>query len=1053
MKISEYAESFHNEWTKKYAKIRGVFVKQEPLFCQLLPDMTKYSAHLTPMRIFQSDEKQKSIHDLNTQTASFMWFQLLIRIILTMENNRDDRAKKDLIDVCRKRYEGNITEQQRITEFENNYRSGQAIHWYTRDSFLYRSVNRAFRTADIDIIYQFRFIIAEIHEQLASLSRPSTANLVVYRGQLISTEEMRIIEANQEKGFISMNTFLSTTENCDQAVGFSGIGTGVPEGLKCVLYKITIGETRQPFARIDGLSAIPTENEILFSIGTVFRIDSVEEWPSGWEVSLNLTTEVEERFEMLMKHFLDEIGQKPTLAMLGKFLMMQGDYNRAKRYFEFLLDMNGSDTDDEGRVICYEYLANISDEKGEYEKAMYYHHQILNIQQRRLNPDDPYFTQIYNNIAATQMALGQYDEAAKNFELSISYDVQNQSYDKRGLSISYNNVATMYTELGDYTNAAHYYEKALENQLELGLGALKHPDIAIIYHNLATLYDDMKQPERAIQYYEEALTIQKVSLPPEHPARIVTESGLAMAYLQMNNNTLALQTCLAVLDSKLKIHPPNFPSLSKTYMNLGYIYQDSGDFNKAEEQYKIALQINERHLPANHPQTGKNHQLIGDLYDEMGKTKEALNHYQQARYIFQIQDTPSFTELGKAYVNLGTIETVSSKAIDYLEQGLSTLLRVDVIDKRVLAFAYDALGTKHRECDNLEEALKNHKKALDLGLELVNYDENHPSLSNYYHGLGATFADQGNIEKGLEYVQKALNNMLKIRDPDHPILGPIYNTLGDCYNELKKHDQAIEYYQKAINAYKQPNAQNLRSLAMAYVSMGSTHYDINDQEKAIEYYRMALDLQLKNLEPDDPDLIVTYWYLASYYEDREDYTAALTYLIPKLTIQEKVLSSFDLELADAYHDVGTIYFFNKQYQCAVELYEKSLNIRRQQKSRLASAYDALGDAYKSLYEFDAALNNYEMAIKHLIEEGEKEKSDDYYEVLCTLYKSVGTMQQRLNLLDEAQKSLQQSLALCDTYLINNEEHDELRCNILKSLAQIDKTTQKITSRSLVCSIY
>ncbi|CAF3032374.1 unnamed protein product [Rotaria sp. Silwood2] len=296
--------------------------------------------------------------------------------------------------------------------------------------------------------------------------------------------------------------------------------------------------------------------------------------------------------------------------------------------------------------------------------------------------------------------------------------------------------------------------------------------------------------------------------------------------------------------------------------------------------------------------------------------------------------------------------------------------------------------------------------------------------------------------------------MLKIRDPGHPILGPIYNALGDCYNELNKHDRAIEYYQKAITAYKQPNAQNLRSLAMAYVSMGSAHYDINDQDKVIEYYRMALDLQLKNLEPDDPDLIVTYWYLASYYEDREDYTAALTYLIPKLTIQEKVLSSFDLELADAYHDVGTIYFFNKQYQCAVKLYEKSLNIRRQQKSRLASTYDeALGDAYKSLYEFDAALNNYEMAIKHLIEEGKKEKSDDYYEVLCTLYKSVGIMQQRLNLLDETQKHLQQSLALYDTYLTNNEEHAELRCNILKSLAQIDKTAQKMTPRSSICSIY
>jgi tetratricopeptide (TPR) repeat protein len=729
-------------------------------------------------------------------------------------------------------------------------------------------VNRAFRTADIDIIYQFRFIIAEIHDQLASLPRPSTADLVVYRGQIISTAELRIIEKNQKKGFISMNTFLSTTDDYNQAVRFSGIGTGsLPDGLESVVYQITVGQTRQPFANISSLSTISTENEILFSIGTVFRIDSVEDWPCGWLVSLTLTTEVEERFEILMNHFRDEIGQKPTLAMLGKFLMMQGDYSRAQRYFQFLLDQNELNLDDQGRVICYTYLANILDEKGEYEQAMTYHQQILDIQQRSLGSDDPYFSQIYNNMAATQMALGQYNDATKNFQLSLSIDLQCQPQDKSGIATSYNNVAFMYNEMEDYPKSAEYYEKALEKQLKLGLDTLKHPDIAITYHNLGSLYDDMKQHTKAIDYYEKALVIQKTSLPPEHPSRTITESSIAMAYLQLNNHTLALEKCQAALDSKLKIHPPNFPSLSKSYMNLGYIYSDLGDFIKAEAQYKIALQIRECHLPNNHPETGTNHQLLGDLYDEMGKTDKALIHYQRALDIFQHQDLSNLVALGKAYTNLGSVERDSLKATEYLKQGVATLLSADVIDKRQLAVAYNALGTGHQKTDQLEEALTNYTKALDIGLELVNNDENDPSLSTFYCNLGSTFTQQDNVEKGLEYTHKALTISLKIRDPCHPTLGTIYDTLGDCYDKLEKWDRAVEFYQKAVDVYKQPNAQNLRLLVEAYLNMASMYESMNDLAKAIEYYKMALDLQLENLDSDDPDLVTTYWFLASSYQE------------------------------------------------------------------------------------------------------------------------------------------------------------------------------------------
>jgi tetratricopeptide (TPR) repeat protein len=223
--------------------------------------------------------------------------------------------------------------------------------------------------------------------------------------------------------------------------------------------------------------------------------------------------------------------------------------------------------------------------------------------------------------------------------------------------------------------------------------------------------------------------------------------------------------------------------------------------------------------------------------------------------------------LGKAYTNLGSVERDSLKATEYLKQGVATLLSADVIDKRQLAVAYNALGTGHQKTDQLEEALTNYTKALDIGLELVNNDENDPSLSTFYCNLGSTFTQQDNVEKGLEYTHKALTISLKIRDPCHPTLGTIYDTLGDCYDKLEKWDRAVEFYQKAVDVYKQPNAQNLRLLVEAYLNMASMYESMNDLAKAIEYYKMALDLQLENLDSDDPDLVTTYWFLASSYQE------------------------------------------------------------------------------------------------------------------------------------------------------------------------------------------
>ena len=94
-----------------------------------------------------------------------------------------------MVNVCRWEYRDNSNELNVIKEFTENYTSDQAIHWYTRDSFLYRLLNKALRSQNIDIIFKFRLIIADVYKQLNELFEAQYPIASVLSGVAWSTDD------------------------------------------------------------------------------------------------------------------------------------------------------------------------------------------------------------------------------------------------------------------------------------------------------------------------------------------------------------------------------------------------------------------------------------------------------------------------------------------------------------------------------------------------------------------------------------------------------------------------------------------------------------------------------------------------------------------------------------------------------------------------------------------------------------------------------------------------------------------------------------------------
>ena len=134
---------------------------------------------------------------------------------MRIRSNKTDQQQ--LIIRCKNHYENNTTHLALVEEFEHQYVEEKALWWYTRNSFLYKILNKALRVQNIDLLFLFRFVISNIHRQLEQNQCQTPVH--VYRGQLMSDDELNLLRGSINE-FISINSFFSTTLDRSKALNF-----------------------------------------------------------------------------------------------------------------------------------------------------------------------------------------------------------------------------------------------------------------------------------------------------------------------------------------------------------------------------------------------------------------------------------------------------------------------------------------------------------------------------------------------------------------------------------------------------------------------------------------------------------------------------------------------------------------------------------------------------------------------------------------------------------------------------------------------------------------
>lgn len=556
-------------------KIKAVSNTLDEIIIKIRYDFSDMTA-----RRYQEVEDSLSIDIFNIDSITnlsstelngrFMFSKLLLDNLLLIPWNEVD--KNEMFSICEKEYSGNPVSLMTLYEFKRTYSSQHALFWYTKESFLYRLLNKALRTQNIDLLYLFRFFIYDAYEQLKQ--HQCASPIRVYRGQLISKEELNTLQ-NAQGQLISINSFLSTSMNRDMAIFYLGEYILSDESQQ-ILFEINadpLSDNKKPFANIASLSSFPNEEEVLMMAGSIFRLESIAE---QYENKINRSIHI---IRMTLCNNDDHISnpiyetikskvyvedKETSCLQFAKLLIYMGKFHEAEKYFRRLLDQYPNDS--LNTAHCYYGLGLIANGKGEHVISLQFLHQALEIRIKKLPADHEDISWNYNGLGIAYEEKGDYEFALEAYEKAIVHG-ENQPRFANCL----NNIAVVYQRLKMYDKALEYHKRAYLNWSE-NLPA-DYPNIAASLHNMGDVYSSCGEYETALEHYQRALSMFRKSLHSQHPHIAYILGSIGLVY----ENTSQFEDAMVYLQKSIQIYEtivlPVHPGRARVQQGLSRVIE------------------------------------------------------------------------------------------------------------------------------------------------------------------------------------------------------------------------------------------------------------------------------------------------------------------------------------------------------------------------------------------------------------------------------------------------------------------------------------------------
>ena len=552
-----------------------------------------------------------------------------------------------MVDAFKDYYQMDKNMLDKVEIFRMTYTSEKAIECYTDEGFLYKQLNKALRTKDIESLYIFRFFIIDLCAAIEQkyLKMKDNETLMLYRGQQLSKEEFDSINNNVDK-VIVINGFFSTSR--DQKVALMFAGQCHPSStMRSVLFEIEANSftSAVKFADVADVSRFKEEREILFNLNALFQIVAVQfdQTLNVWKVRMVTSNNGPDRGREYRSSVDERLLEHSPIIYFGRLIFCGfGRPDLARQYFNTLLKTLSDNHPDIASI--YNNLGHIDYDMGDLNLASKNYELAYDIRQKRLPSNSPHISCSLVNIGHMHKEKGLLDRAIECYRAAANIDNQNYCRNHVRKGTTNESIGLVYIAKKDFDTALIYLLRALD--IYQSVLPAEHHDIAECLGNIGVTYENMCNLPTALDYYQRQLKMEEACLPFDHSRLCQHANWIVQIYAKMGDADAALMFCQRRLDSQKSRLGDHHSHVARVLTMMGSVLENR-DLEKASAYYREALSIVQCSPITDHQTTFECLTAIGSWYTKCGMFREASEIYLEA--VNLKRRVGSFDNLNLAY--------------------------------------------------------------------------------------------------------------------------------------------------------------------------------------------------------------------------------------------------------------------------------------------------------------------------------------------------------------------------------------------------------------------
>ncbi|CAA0186477.1 putative two-component system-sensor histidine kinase [Tenacibaculum maritimum] len=290
------------------------------------------------------------------------------------------------------------------------------------------------------------------------------------------------------------------------------------------------------------------------------------------------------------------VGEIFSYNFLGKHYRKKSLFEKALRNYNQALHLAKRTKNVEGEIVTLNQIGVVYRRQDKIRSALNYHQSALELAQQRKNPSEEMKRSIsisQNSIGNIYLTLKQYELALEQFEKSISLHREGKQGNLRSLAINSENIGYAQEKLGYLDDALKNYQLSLKYNIQGNFteGKIK------CYNSISSILVSMKEYEKALEIIEPVLPMAMEF----NDMYYLAETYKNLGYVQLNLNKIEeakknLKEGIRVATAyKVKTE------ITESYIYLSELYNKQGDYKTAFHYYKKSKEeeaqtFNERNL-------------------------------------------------------------------------------------------------------------------------------------------------------------------------------------------------------------------------------------------------------------------------------------------------------------------------------------------------------------------------------------------------------------------------------------------------------------------------